>query len=125
VHLVLGLDGKLAENKVRPHDQLAVFPYLHFDVGDEAPHQRRRLLAVAVPRLEELDAGVDPRPVVVDVRDVVLGIHRGIGGGGHPVDAVLRPLRLPLRIAGLVGQARFAVEKLDGGLVVGVGDHRR
>jgi len=64
VHLVLGLDQQLGQDEVRLGHQLALLPRRHLHVGDEPAHERRRLLAVAIPRLQQLDPGVDAGAVV-------------------------------------------------------------
>jgi hypothetical protein len=52
---VLGLDGQLGQDEVGLGDQLTVVRRPHLDVGEEAAHQRRGLLAVAVAGLQQLD----------------------------------------------------------------------
>jgi hypothetical protein len=73
----------------------------HLDVRDQSPHAGRRLLAVPVAGLQELDACPEPGPVVVVDEPkvvavaVVLGQRLPVGG-----TAVLDPARRELDLAG-------------------------
>ena len=75
------------------------------EVGHGPAHHRRRRLGVPHAGVELRDPAADPGPVVVDVGHggprVRAGVHR------HPVQRVVVPQRLPLRVARLVGQPRL------------------